>query len=69
MKTFRFVIPTVLGCLIVAAFAQEQQAAVDLSANSDIVAGGPISLHIKFDNPLPEGASVRVELSPQATTQ
>lgn len=30
---------------------------------------GPISLHLKFDEPLPEGASVRVEISPQSATQ
>jgi len=70
MKALKFAIPTLLSCLVVAVSAlHAQEAVVDLSAGGDIVAGGPILLHIKFDKPLPEGASVRVEVSPQATTQ
>lgn len=70
MKTLRSAIPAFLVCLIMVVSAlHAQEAAVNLSARGDIVAGGPISLHIKFDKPLPEGASVRVEVSPQGTTQ
>ena len=70
MKTLRSAIPTFLVFVVMAVSAlHAQEAAVNLSARGDIVAGGPISLHIKFDKPLPEGASVRVEVSPQATIQ
>jgi len=60
----------ILSITLAVVFAlHAQQAAVDVPGASQIEAGGPISLHIKFDKPLPEGASVRVEVSPQATTQ
>jgi hypothetical protein len=69
MKTSKLIIPVLLaGLLVLAVFAlHAQQTAIE--APDQIAAGGPISLHLKFDKPLPEGATVRVEVSPQATTQ
>lgn len=68
MKTSKLIIPILLAGLLVAVFAlHAQQTAIE--APDRIDAGGPISLHLKFDKPLPEGATVRVEVSPQTTTQ
>ena len=55
--------------LMVVLALHAQQAAIEVPGAGQIEAGGPISLHVKFDKPLPEGASVRVEVSPQTTTQ
>jgi len=71
MKPSRVLLGSLLlSITLLAVFAlHAQQAAVEAPSGSQIEAGGPISLHIKFDKPLPEGASVRVEVSPQTATQ
>src|ERR1051326_3565875 len=61
-----FILPITLAVVFA---LHAQQAAIEAPGADQIQAGGPISLHIKFDKPLPEGASVRVEVSPRATTQ
>jgi hypothetical protein len=59
-----------LSITLLAVFAlHAQQPVIEATGANQIEAGGPISLHVKFDKPLPESASVRVEVSPQATTQ
>lgn len=73
MMFSKLVIPSLLACLLLAVLAvftvHAQQAAVDVPVAGQVEAGGSISIHIKFDKALPEGASVRVEVSPEATTQ
>ena len=71
MKSERFVIPLLLLTTVLAIVlaAHAQQAAIETPATGEIAAGGSISLHVKFDKPLPQEASVRIEVSPQTTTQ
>jgi hypothetical protein len=68
VKTSKLVIPILASLLAVAVFALHAQQTT-IESPRQIDAGGPISLHLKFDKPLPAGASVRIEVSPQATTQ
>jgi len=69
MKIANFARPVLLAGLVLAAVFALQAQQTKLEAPSSIEAGGPISLHLNFDKPLPEGATVRVEVSPQTTTQ
>jgi hypothetical protein len=69
MKIANFVSPVLVVSVVLAAVFAVQAQQTKLEMPSSIEAGGPISLHLNFDKALPDGATVRVEVSPQATTQ
>jgi len=69
MKTANLARLVLLVSLVLAAALALQAQQTKLEVPSSIEAGGPISLHLNFDKPLPDGANVRVEVSPQTTTQ
>jgi len=72
MKSPKFVIPSVLAILFLAglfALHAQQNVSIQSPNPNQVEAGGPISIHITFDKPLPEGAYARVEISPENVTQ
>jgi hypothetical protein len=69
MRIVNFARPVLIVGLILAAVSALQAQQTKLEVPTSIEAGGPISLHLNFDKPLPDGATVSIEVSPQTTTQ
>lgn len=55
--------------LVALAVHGQEKAAVTASGTGQFEAGGAITLHMKLDRALPEGANVRIEVSPRSVNQ
>lgn len=64
-----FTLLTFAVTVVALALQGQEKAAVKASGPGQFEAGGPITLHLKLDKPLPEGASVRIEVSPRSVNQ
>jgi hypothetical protein len=69
VKTSKLLIPILLTAVLAIAVSTLRAQQTTIETPGEINAGGSVSLHVNVDHPLPEGATIRVEVSPQSATQ